>query len=439
MSSGSVFDVAEIRAGRTIRAVVSMSEAQPAAPSAEISRLTFRSERWRAFSYGILETAASTFLLLIAVKELHAGATAKALIAAGASVGLLLGPIMVSWVQAKAMSPSVAASRMAYFGALSFVVMALLPFLPVYVIGSIVALTASTIIIPLITQIYQENYKASERGWMLSMSFVIRIATAAIFSELAGRALTGRLDHYRWLLLVFAGAYVLAAYWLRRIPSTPLHVSGGTHPFKALRYVKTDPLFRQTLIAWMLMGFANLMMIPLRVEYLANPKYGYALTTSQVALFVGVVPNVARLVMSPFWGWAFDRMNFFLLRLTLNIGFAIGILSFFTGKTAVGMWMGAIIFGASTAGGDVAWSLWVTKFTESERVADYMSVHTFFTGVRGLFAPLVAFHMANHFQLATIGWFSAALIGLSCLVLLPEIRFGKGAKKSSPLTEEVTD
>src|SRR5687768_7452406 len=105
-----------------------MTDANPAAPSAEITRLTFRSERWRAFSSGILETAATTFLLIIAVKELHAGATAKALIAAGGSVGLLLGPLTVSFVQARGMKPSVAASRMAMMGAAAFVVMALLPF-----------------------------------------------------------------------------------------------------------------------------------------------------------------------------------------------------------------------------------------------------------------------------------------------------------------------
>ncbi|MGV3756170.1 MAG: MFS transporter [Verrucomicrobiota bacterium] len=416
-----------------------MTDANPAAPSAEITRLTFRSERWRAFSSGILETAATTFLLLIAVKELHAGATAKALIAAGGSVGLLLGPLTVSIVQARGWKPSDAAARMALLGAAAFAIMALLPFLPVYVIGSIVALTASTAVIPLITQVYQENYPDKERGRMLSKSFVIRIATAAIFNELAGRALTDHLEKYQWLLLVFAAAYVVAAYWLAKIPSTPLHVSGGTHPFKALRYVKEDPLFRQTLVAWMLMGFANLMMIPLRVEYLANPKYGFTMTAGEIAMLVGVVPNLARLVLSPFWGWAFDHMNFFMLRVALNIGFALGILSFFTGDTMTGMLIGAIIFGASNAGGDVAWSLWVTKFTAPERVADYMSVHTFFTGVRGLFAPLAAFHLAAHFELATLGWFAATLIGLSCLVLIPEIPFGRKAKKSSPLTEEVQD
>jgi hypothetical protein len=163
------------------------------------------------------------------------------------------------------------------------------------------------------------------------------------------------------------------------------------------------------------------------------------MTAGEIAMLVGVVPNVARLVLSPFWGWAFDHMNFFMLRVVLNLGFALGILSFFTGETMTGMLIGAIIFGASNAGGDVAWSLWVTKFTAPERVADYMSVHTFCTGLRGLFAPLAAFHLAAHFTLVQLGWFAAVLIGLSCAVLIPEIQWGKKAKKSAPLTEEVQD
>ena len=80
------------------------------------------------------------------------------------------------------------------------------------------------------------------------------------------------------------------------------------------------------------MGFANLMMLPLRVEYLANERYGLALSTSTIALLTGVIPNLARLVVSPLWGRLFDQINFFLLRIILNLGFALGILTFFTGK-----------------------------------------------------------------------------------------------------------
>ena len=184
------------------------------------------------------------------------------------------------------------------------------------------------------------------------------------------------------------------------------------------------------------MGFANLMMLPLRVEYLANPKYGQAVSASMVALLTGVIPNLARLLLSPLWGYLFDHMNFFALRVTLNIGFAIGILTFFMSDTLAGMVGGAIIYGISNAGGDVAWGLWVIKFAPPERVADYMSVHTFFTGVRGVIAPLTAFHLvARVNSLSVLAWVSAVLILIASALLIPEIRWGKRARLGSGLKE----
>ena len=50
---------------------------------------TYRYELWRAGAAGILETAGSTFLLLIAVRWFNAGAWSKALIAGAGSLGLL--------------------------------------------------------------------------------------------------------------------------------------------------------------------------------------------------------------------------------------------------------------------------------------------------------------------------------------------------------------
>ena len=148
-----------------------------------------------------------------------------------------------------------------------------------------------------------------------------------------------------------------------------------------------------------------------------------------IALLTGVVPNLARLVMSPVWGWLFDRMNFFVMRMTLNLGFAIGIVSFFASDTTTGFVLAAITFGISTAGGDVAWTLWVTKVAPPERVADYMSVHTFFTGVRGLIAPLVGFALVAHWPMTTMGWFSAASIVVGSLFLLPDALKGGPVRK----------
>jgi MFS family permease len=405
---------------------------------------TYRYERWRAISSGIIETAGSTFLLLIAVRWFHAGAFAKALVAGGGSFGLMLGPWLVARVETGGWPVAKAASRVAVLGAIGFITMALLPVLPVFVIGAVITMAASSAAVPLMTQVYQENYPERERGKLFSRTFMIRIATAAVFSELAGRFLTGNLEFFRGLLVVFATAFALAAFCLAEIPSRPLTASGGTHPFRALRFVRDDALFRRTLIMWMLMGFANLMILPLRVEYLANPKHGVtwqgaALTTAQIALLVGVIPNLARLVMSPIWGRLFDRMNFFILRIVLNLGFALGMLSFFGGDHVAWLVLGAIIYGVSNAGGDVAWSLWVTKFAPPERVADYMSVHTFFTGLRGVLAPVAAFWLVEHFSLAAISWLGAIMIVFATLLLIPEIKFGKTARPGPALTEEVSE
>ena len=45
----------------------------------------------------------------------------------------------------------------------------------------------------------------------------------------------------------------------------------------------------------------------------------------------------------------------------LNLGFALGILTFFASHDLKGLIFAAVVFGISNAGGDVAWSLWVTN------------------------------------------------------------------------------
>jgi MFS family permease len=413
-------------------------------PDANRTALTFRYERWRAISSGIIETAGVTFLMLIAVRWYQAGALAKALVASGGSFGLMLGPWLVARVETAGWPVAQAAARVAVVGALGFVLMALVPAEPVFIVGAVVTMATSAVAVPLMTQIYHENYPERERGKLFSRTFMIRIATAAAFSEIAGRILSANLEFFRWLLVAFAAAFALAGYCLGRLPSRPLVASGGTHPFRALRFVRDDALFRRTLVMWMLMGFANLMILPLRVEYLANPRHGVTwggqmLTTAQIALLVGVIPNLARLVMSPVWGWLFDRMNFFVLRIVLNAGFALGMLSFFGGNHLAWLIVGAVIYGISNGGGDVAWGLWVTKFAPPDRVADYMSVHTFFTGLRGVLAPMLAFQLVGHWSVAAISWLGAGMIVAATLLLIPEIKYGRTAGRTAALTEEVSE
>jgi len=401
--------------------------------------ITFRYELWRSAAAGILETAGSTFLLLIALRWFHAGAMAKAIVAASGSVGLLCSPVVVSFVNTRGWPVSMAASRILAVGAIGFLIAAAVPVQGLFVIASVISMASSAAIIPLLTQMYQENYPEAQRGRRFSRTVMVRIATAAVFAKFAGDLLTNHLEWFRGLLVIFASAFAVGSYCLHCCPTRPLVSDGGGHPLRALRFVKQDALFRRTLICWMLMGFANLMMLPLRVEYLGNPHYGLKLSAATIALLTGVIPNLARLCLSPVWGHLFDRMNFFALRVTLNVGFAIGILSFFTTNSFTGMVIGAIIYGISNAGGDVAWSLWVTKFAPSDRVADYMSVHTFLTGVRGVLAPMAAFYVVTVFPLVGVAVIASVLIIAATLILIPEIRESKGARKAPALVEEVSE
>jgi len=79
----------------------------------------------------------------------------------------------------------------------------------------------------------------------------------------------------------------------------------------------------------------------------------------------------------------------------------------------------------------------VTKFAPPARVADYMAVHTFFTGVRGVLAPMVAFQGLAYVSFTTLGWISAGMIMAASLMLLPEIHSGPGRRSAAVLVEEV--
>jgi MFS family permease len=214
-----------------------------------------------------------------------------------------------------------------------------------------------------------------------------------------------------------------------------LGTQSSRNPLTALRHVKEDRVFRWTLVSWMLLGFANLAMFPLRTEYLASDpsKHGLGLAPDQVSLYTAVIPNLARLVFNPIWGPLFDRMNFFKLRIILNTGFMLGFLSFFTGNGTLGLVIGAILFGISNAGADVVWNLWVTKIATPEKTAEYMAVHSFLTGVRGVIAPVLAF------QLTTVTSIGNIAAGCSILVILASALLWKerGAFSVKDLPEDL--
>ncbi|HXJ60873.1 MAG TPA: hypothetical protein VNU68_29865 [Verrucomicrobiae bacterium] len=144
---------------------------------------TFRYELCRAATAGVLETAGSTWLITIAVKYFQAGALAKAAVAGSGSLGLLLSPLLVSLVSALRWPVSLAAARLLALGCVAFLGVASLPVLPVFVVGSLLGMATSAAIIPLLTQMYQDNYPERVRGRLFSRTVMVRIACAAVVQQ----------------------------------------------------------------------------------------------------------------------------------------------------------------------------------------------------------------------------------------------------------------
>ena len=182
----------------------------------------------------------------------------------------------------------------------------------------------------------------------------------------------------------------------------------------------------------MILGFGNLLCFSLFVEYISNPVYGYEFDEFTIGMVTGVVPELMFLLFVVGWGVLFDRVNFFLVRVLINVLFVVGILFYYMGDGLWALCIGIGFHGIARSGGNVAWSLWVTKFARAEHVAEYMSVHTFLTGSRGIIAPFVAFPLALKLGPSVVGALGAGLILVATVMVLPDVRWRKATREGIP-------
>jgi len=223
------------------------------------------------------------------------------------------------------------------------------------------------------------------------------------------------------IALVGAGAAATLSVINHQFPSQPLgRVQGDRrHPWPRFELLREDRALAVILAPWMLMGFGNLMLLPLRVEYLAQPAYGIEASATTITVLTVAVPSLMRLLTTSVFGAVFDRMSVFTIRIGLNLLFIVYVASFFSGTSSFGLWFGSIVLGLAVAGGDRMWMLWVTKFAPPGRVADYMGLHTFFTGLRAVSAPLFGYLVISRVSLGWVAVFGGALMVASSMMLVP--------------------
>jgi Major Facilitator Superfamily len=377
----------------------------------------------RAVPLGLIYPLETSVLLTIAIKEFDASGLAKGLIAAAGGLGLLVSPFITALARRLGHPVMRLAAALTVLGIIGYG-LAIAGHLALLVAGSILGIASMNIVIPLITVTYERNFPTRERGKRVGWGMSVKIAVSALAGLGMGSFLNSNLERWRLVVLVGMLAMIVMVACYLAMPSEPLaRVEGhNNRPWPHFHLLNTDRQLRLTLIAWMLMGFGNLMLLPLRVEYLANDRYNILASPGKITMLTVTIPAVVRLSMMPFFGWVFDRLSFFSARIMVNLLFALYIVAFFSGSSDIGLFAGAVTFGIAGACCDLMWTLWVTKFAPPDRVADYMGLHTFFTGVRAVSAPLIAFAIVEHLALTSVAIFAASLILISSAVLLPEAK-----------------
>lgn len=388
-------------------------------PSPELVRQTFLWDRVRGSAQGLVETIWQLFALLIAIRIFEANESIKQFIPAAMGIGLMLTPLSLSFFSRSQLRVSTLLAIVWCAVAVCFFVMIIAPNTFWYVVAIATAQLCATQGVSLITSIYATNYPPSERGGRLSTIFVIGGLLAVSFGYLGGKLLDINPEFYRLILgfaVVGALIYAFACY---QIPTKPAIELRSSNAFRTIALAWEDRLFSVILIGWMLMGLGNLMLIPIRVEYLANPDYGINASNAQVsAILVSTVLGM-RLLSTRLWGYLFDRMNMINLRIILNVFFGSSILFFFFTENLWIMAIGAALLGIAFGGGGIMWSLFVTKIAPRDKITGYMSVHGFLTGLRMAFAPFLGYAVVSNADPRTAATIAIILIIVSTFIFLP--------------------
>ncbi|MDP0491662.1 MAG: MFS transporter [Verrucomicrobiota bacterium JB023] len=388
-------------------------------------RRTFQLEALRSMPAGTIETVSTTFAVYLAVRVFDAGVIQKAALVASGSVGMLLSLFVVQGVRRLGWTANKASALLWVIAAAGFLTAALSgTWLPGYLGGMFIGQMAVVMAVPFLTQVYREHYPDAKRGRLFALTGVVRklagIAAALVFGWWLEQNVVG---NFPWLLAIYAGCCLAMIFCVQAMPTVRLRESGGgVKLFDAFGHVREDHVFRKLLQAWMVLGFGNLISWSLFVEYAANPRYGFELGPVEVSWLTTFTPEASYLLFVFLWGGLFDRMNFFVLRILINIFFIAGIWVYFLGPGYLGLYLGIALHGVGKAGGNVAWSLWVNKFAKTEHVAEYMSVHTFLTGCRGTLAPVVAFSIAGRWSPQVVGIAGGLLMVISTLMVLPLLK-----------------
>ena len=385
---------------------------------------TYHCDLWRGGFEGILSSGAQTFCLFIAIRFFNAGETIKALIAAAPFMGMFLSMLLLHYASLTNWKKSTWGAIPSFITGCCLLIAAWAQSLTLFACLVIAGYICRSVLLPFVTEIYSDNYPPGKRAAYFSKPLLLSVGVAALSGFIGSWFLELNINNYHWIFTFLGFCAFAKTVAIFSMPSEPIIDSPHTNPFGNMKYIIQDKSFGYVLLTWFIMGFANLWTLPLRVDYVTAPEWGIEGSAIYVAMIITIIPETIRMILIPFWASLFDKMNFVVLRMILNLFFGFGVLLFFVTSNPWVIGMGSALIGAAFAGGSIAWNLWVTKYAPPGKAGAYMSVHVSLTGIRGTIGPILGYWTVNLIGAQNIGIISFVMMFLATLMLIPEIKHG---------------
>ncbi len=385
---------------------------------------TYHCDLWRGGFEGVLSSGAQTFCLFIAIRFFNAGETIKALIAAAPFMGMFLSMLLLHYASMTNWKKSTWGAVPSFITGCCLLIAAWAQSLTLFACLVIAGYICRSALLPFITEIYSDNYPPGKRASFFSKPLLLSVGIAALSGFIGSWFLELNINNYHWIFTFLGFCAFAKTVAIFSMPSEPIIDSPHTNPFGNMKYIIKDKSFGYVLLTWFIMGFANLWTLPLRVDYVTAPEWGIEGSAIYVAMIITIIPETIRMILIPFWASLFDKMNFVVLRMILNLFFGFGVLLFFVTSNPWVIGMGSALIGAAFAGGSIAWNLWVTKYAPPGKAGAYMSVHVSLTGIRGTIGPILGYWTVNLIGAQNIGIISCVMMFLATLMLIPEIKHG---------------
>ena len=385
-----------------------------------IERKTLKADIFRTLGESFIIPMFESLILLVAIRYFEADDFQKSLVSSARFIGMFLSLLIFSFFSRYNIKKTVLLFFITLTAAVFLLGSALAPSVWIFTVCMFLYTLLVDSRYPLVTALYSENYKEERRGKMVSVTFILSSLMMLLISYISSTVLGNDLGRFRIIFAVFSAMLMISALLFRRIPSSPN--AGRIKLRECFGLLIKYPKFTYILVVWSIFGIANIATFPLRIVYLAEKERGLGLDPGTVIILTSIIPVICRLASNYFWAILFDRINVVIMRILLNLFIGGGIFLFFITSNLYVIALSVVITYIGFGGTPIVWPLWVTKIAPVKRIPEFMALHTFMTGIRGIIGPFAGFLYISILPIKSAGITAGLLFLVSILMLVPLIK-----------------